>query len=105
VDADPRLYTPRGANAYFIIMQAVEAQPGLIHGKLHGVGAHCAMGSYWKAHPDWAIPDCVIDEVAGINDSAPTVTVKRRKEIVLQWLKWKLRCYGFKYRVKKPRST
>jgi hypothetical protein len=29
-------YSPSGAQAYFILLQAVESQPGLIHGKLDG---------------------------------------------------------------------
>jgi hypothetical protein len=97
-------YCPYGADAYFILLQAVESQPGLIHGKLDGPkGAHCALGSYWAQHKSWAIRTNLVDEIAAINDSAPTVSPKRRKEIVTQYLKWKLRCYGFRYRAKKPR--
>jgi hypothetical protein len=89
--------------AYFILLQSVESQPGLIHGRLHNYkGEHCVLGTYFKQHPDWAIPTDLIDEVAAVNDSAPSVTPLRRKQIVEQYLKWKLRCFGFHYRAKKP---
>ena len=105
VDSQPGKFCPTGADVYFILLQAVEAMPGLIHGKLDGPkGQHCALGSYWDQHPKWAVPGPLVDEVAAINDSAPSVTPKRRKEIVTQYLKWKLHCYGFQYRAKKPRT-
>jgi hypothetical protein len=87
VTAQSGNFCPDGADAYFILLQAVESQPGLIHGKLDGPkGAHCALGSYWDQHPKWAVPSNLVDEVAAINDSVPTVTPRRRKEIVTQWL-------------------
>jgi hypothetical protein len=105
VTSQSNKYCPTVPDAYFVLLQAVESQPGLIHGKLDGPrGAHCALGSYWAQHKTWAIPSRLVDEVAAINDSAPSVTPKRRKEIVTQYLKWKLRCYGFRYRAKKPRT-
>lgn len=98
-------YAPRGAEAYFALLQAIDDQPGLIHGKLHNYkGEHCTLGSYFDKHPEWAIDRNIGEEIAAINDCAPTVSPKRRKEIVKQWLKWKLRCYGFNYRAKKPRA-
>jgi hypothetical protein len=103
---DPNKYSPPTPELYFMILQAVQHQKGLIHGKLHNhKGAHCALGSYWDDHPDWCVKSDLVDEIAAINDSAPTVTPKRRKEIMVQWLKWKLRCYGFNYKAKKPRRA
>jgi hypothetical protein len=101
---DPTKYSPATPDLYFHILQAVQHQKGLIHGKLNNCkGEHCALGSYWGDHPDWCVQSEKVDEIAAVNDSAPTVSMKRRKEIVIQWLKWKLRCYGFNYRAAKPR--
>lgn len=99
-------YTPPTPELYLAILHAVQHQKGLLHGKLDNFkGEHCALGSYWDDHPDWAVKSDLVDVIAGVNDSAPTVSPKRRKEIVVQWLKWKLRCLGFNYRVQKPRNV
>jgi hypothetical protein len=93
IDKSPGSFCPKGAQAYLILLRAAESQPGLLHGKLDGPrGQHCVLGSYFSQHKGWAIPSDMVDEVAAINDSAPTVTPRRRKEIVVQFLKWKLRC-------------
>lgn len=90
---DPALF---GGTAYFAILNAVKAQPGLIAGKLNGpCGEHCAIGSYFALKKHMALPMTLIDEVAAVNDSMPNVTPIARKRAVMRWLKWKLGTLGF----------
>jgi hypothetical protein len=63
-----------GGSAYYAIHAAVEHEDGLIHGKLHEKGAHCAIGSYFATHETAALPSDFIDEVAGVNDAVPWMT-------------------------------
>lgn len=86
--------TLSGGGAYYAIHAAVESQDGLIHGQLHDRDQHCAIGSYFKDHPNAALPTDFIDEVAGINDAVPWMTPRARKMFVLRWLKWKLTQIG-----------
>jgi hypothetical protein len=95
-------YCPSGALAYYEVLAAVEAQDGLLHGRLDGWGAHCAIGSYFDVHKNQSCPTAVVDEVASINDSVPSFTRAQRKEYVKRWLKWKLSTLGFSYRTPKP---
>lgn len=83
-------YAPQGTTAYLVIYEAVKTQPGLIHGTLHAQGAHCAIGSYFHLHPDHALNEAMIDEIAAVNDAVPTKTPKQRRAFVLRWLRWKL---------------
>jgi hypothetical protein len=95
-------YCPKGATAYYEILAAVDSQDGLLHGKLDGRGAHCAIGSYFAMHKNQSIPTEIVDEVASINDSVPKLSMAQRKEFVKRWLKWKLQQFGFRYRTAKP---
>jgi hypothetical protein len=85
---EPALYD---GTAYLAIYNAVKEQPGLLHGKLkNGKGDYCAIGSYFALPSHMALPNTLIDEVAAINDSAPRLTPRQRKRMVLRWLRWKL---------------
>ncbi len=81
--------------ALLMVLQSVKRQDGLIHGKLHnGPYEHCAIGSYFTDHSNTSLPDRLIDEVAGVNDSVPNYTPKKRKAFVAKWLRWKLAQLG-----------
>lgn len=82
--------TATGATAYLVIHGAVQSAKGLIHGKLHDNGNSCAIGSYFRQQREAVLPTHLIDEVAAVNDSVPHYTAKKRRQFVLQWLKWKL---------------
>ncbi len=98
-------YCPYGTTAYYEVLGAVESQKGLIHGKLDDfTGAHCALGSYYAAHPKQAFPSEMIDEIASVNDSVPNATPLQRKKFVIKWLKWKLSTMGFGFRTTKPKG-
>lgn len=84
-----------GASAYLMVYNAVRQQIGLIHGRLHNSrGEHCAIGSFWSINGPRSLHDSFIDEIAAINDSAPRMTRKQRKRMVLQWLRWRLKELG-----------
>lgn len=90
-EAHPDTYAPRNGDAYLIIYNAVKEQRGLIHGQLHNAkGEHCAIGSYFKLHPSYALSWKLIDEVAAVNDSCPSATPRQRRLTVMRWLRWKL---------------
>jgi hypothetical protein len=93
-NARPGTPCMRNGTAYLMILNAVEQQRGLIHGKLHAQGAHCAIGSYFHINDKTSLPDALIDEVAAVNDSMPTLTPIQRKKCMMQWLKWKLADLG-----------
>jgi len=76
--------------AYMMILSAVQTQPGLVHGKLHDHGEHCAIGSYFTINDATALPSDLIDEVTAVNDSVPHFSNRRRKLHVARWLRWKL---------------
>lgn len=76
--------------AYLMILSAVKLQSGLVHGKLHDHGAHCAIGSYFDINDQTSLPNTLIDEVAAVNDSVPQMSPRGRKRYVARWLKWKL---------------
>lgn len=76
--------------ALMMIYTAVKTQPGLVHGKLHAHGEHCAIGSYFAINGDTSLPDALVDEVAAVNDSVPHMTQRQRKLHVAKWLRWKL---------------
>ena len=83
---------PDRADAFYLIRDAVKDAQGLIHGKLHGDGMSCAIGSFWDRNPNLALYTDVIDEVAMINDSIPAnVAPRTRRNRVLAWLNWKLK--------------
>lgn len=84
----------RNGTAYMMILSAVEQQQGLIHGKLHAEGAHCAIGSYFEVNGRTSLPSELIDEVAAVNDSMPKLTPVQRRKRMMQWLKWKLADLG-----------
>lgn len=94
-----------GLTAYLLILRAVEEKRGLIHGQLHDHGESCAIGSYFDLHPQSALPQPLIDEVATVNDAAPRLTPAARKRHVLQWLRWKLGTLGWTVPVKRPVAT
>lgn len=89
-DADPKTPCMMNGTAYLMILNAVEQQPGLIHGKLEDKGAYCSIGSYFHVNHGTALLDDLIDEVAAVNDSMPTVTPIQRRKRMMQWLRWKL---------------
>jgi len=81
----------RNGTAYLMILNAVEQQPGLIHGELETPkGDYCAIGSYFHVNKRTCLPYALIDEVAAVNDSMPTLTRHQRKLCVMRWLRWKL---------------
>lgn len=80
--------------AYLMILSAVKLQAGLVHGKLHDHGAHCAIGSYFTINHQTSLPETLIDEVAAVNDSVPQMSPRGRKLHVARWLKWKLTQLG-----------
>lgn len=84
----------RNGTAYLLIANAIKGRDGLIHGKLHEQGEHCAIGSYFETHAHTALPSDIVDEVAAVNDSVPNATPKQRKRTVLKWLRWKLNQLG-----------
>ncbi len=84
----------RGGTAYLMILTAVEQQQGLIAGKLHGHGAHCAIGSFFDINRKATVPWEIVNEVAAVNDSVPHFTEPARKRHVARWLKWKLATLG-----------
>lgn len=94
VDADTDTYSPKGGTAYLMILNAVRSQHGLIHGKLDDGCEHCAIGSYFAVNRGIALSSPIIDEVAAVNDSAPSLTKRQRKQMVLRWLRWKLASLG-----------
>lgn len=88
-----KAYCPTGGTAYLMIFSAVQAQPGLVHGKLHDHGASCAIGSYFDVNRA-SLPWALIDEVAAVNDSVPHLSERQRKQHVARWLRWKLKQLG-----------
>lgn len=85
----------QNGTAYLMILNAVEQQRGLIHGKLETPkGEYCAIGSYFHVNSQTCLVDALIDEVAAVNDSMPTLTPAVRKKRMVQWLKWKLAALG-----------
>lgn len=86
--------TPASGTAYFMILEAVRTQPGLVHGTLHLGAQHCAIGSFFTVNPKLALPTALIDEVAAVNDAMPLATPRQRKTRVMQWLRWKLDALG-----------
>lgn len=95
LDNNPKQYPcMSNGTAYMMILSAVQTQPGLVHGKLHDAGAHCAIGSYFDINDRTALPSALIDEVAAVNDSVPRLSKKQRKVHVARWLRWKLSQLG-----------
>lgn len=89
--------------AYYMILGAVEAQDGLVHGKLHERGAHCAIGSFFDVNQNATVTWDMVNEVAAVNDSVPHFTPRKRKLHVARWLRWKLTQIGMPgYRTAKP---
>ena len=76
-------------DALYWIKRSVEQEAGLINGKLHGDGAHCAIGSYFARYCT-ALDNSLIDEVAMVNDMKPRERPASRRKRVLEWLQWKL---------------
>lgn len=89
---------PRGVTAYLSIYNSVRGESGLIHGRLRdGRGGHCAIGAFFDSvDRGTALPSELIDEVATVNDSCRSLTVKQRRNSVLQWLRWKLEQLGYR---------
>lgn len=86
--------TPSNGTAYLMILNAVESRRGLIAGRLHIGGEHCAIGAYFHVNKGTALPSPLIDEVAMVNDSIVNVTPFRRRQMMRRWLRWKLACLG-----------
>ena len=82
--------TPSKDAALCMIRDAVREQPGLIKGKLHSEGMHCAIGSFFAKNPKLALPSELVDEVAMFNDSVQTSSPRVRKNKVLAFLNFKL---------------
>lgn len=94
--SDAKSDTPcmRNGTAYLMILNAVETRRGLIHGQLEAKGEYCSIGSYFHVNKGTCLPSALIDEVAAVNDSMPTLTPIQRKKRMTQWLKWKLAALG-----------
>lgn len=90
--------------AYVMIYNAVEVQAGLVHGKLHAHGAHCAIGSFFTVNKNVTLPWSIVNEIAAVNDSMPTTTERQRKIRVARWLRWKLASLGMPGFVAKSNS-
>jgi predicted anti-sigma-YlaC factor YlaD len=102
-DAAPGSFAPTNGTAYYMILGAVQAQRGLVHGRLHDKGEHCAIGSYFAVNTRASLDYDIIDEVAAVNDSVPHLSTTQRKRHVLRWLKWKLTLLGMSgYRTRTP---
>jgi hypothetical protein len=87
-------YAPPYATALRMIYDSVRRRRGLIYGKLSdGHGHFCPIGAFWEDNPRLALDPSIIDEIAAYNDSLkrPTITQKKRKEQVLQWLRWRMK--------------
>ena len=93
-DADAKTPCMTNGTAYLMIYRAVLAQPGLVHGRLHAHGEHCAIGSYFNINQHTALPATLIDEVAAVNDSVPNMSNRQRRLHVSRWLRWKLTQLG-----------
>lgn len=78
--------------ALFLIRASIAKHRGLIWGKLHdGKGGHCAMGAFWADNPKASVSECLVDEVAAVNDSIPpTATPRERWKKVNSWLRFKI---------------
>lgn len=88
-----KAYCPTGGTAYLMVYSAIERQQGLIHGRLHDRGMHCAIGSFFQTN-NCSLPWELIDEVAAVNDSVPHKSAKQRKAHVRRWLRWRLAQLG-----------
>lgn len=93
-DAAPDTPCMRNGTAYLMILNAVESRKGLIHGALEIRGEVCAIGGYFDVNGKTCLPSDLIDEVAAVNDSMPTLTPIQRRKKMMQWLKWKLAALG-----------
>jgi hypothetical protein len=103
--AKPDTPCMRNGTAYLMILNAVEQQQGLIHGKLEDKGAYCAIGSYFHVNDRTCLPSALIDEVAAVNDSMPSLTPATRKKRMMQWLKWKLADAGMSGYHRRPKGV
>ena len=84
----------KNGTAYLMILNAVRTKNGLVHGQLRQRGESCAIGSYFDINKTTCLPSDLIDEVAAVNDSMPTLTMRVRKQRMVQWLQWKLAAIG-----------
>lgn len=86
--------------ALFLIRDAVARRRGLIRGRLHdGKGHHCALGAFWEDNPKAVVYDCLIDEVAAVNDSLPfNASPKERWRKVNEWLRFKIASLARKHK-------
>lgn len=90
-------FCPRNGTAYFMVYNAVRARDGLLHGKLEDhKGHYCAIGSYFEVNKGKGFPSEMVDEIAAVNDSMPSLTMRARKTRVLKWLRWKMNQFGIK---------
>lgn len=87
-------FCPRKGTALLMTLNAVSAQEGLAHGKLHRNGYACAVGSFFDVNPKVCFPGDLTDEVAAVNDSLPQATPRQRKQMVMRWLRWRLGTLG-----------
>lgn len=58
-------------------------------------GEYCAIGSYFHINSNTALPADLVDEIAAVNDSMPTLTPAVRRDRMIRWLKWRLAALGF----------
>lgn len=94
-DNEKRYPCMSNGTAYMMILSAVKHEHGLVHGKLHANGEHCAIGSYFTTNNHTALPSALIDEVAAVNDSVPHLSKRARKLHIAKWLRWKLDTLGY----------
>lgn len=93
-NAKPGTPCMRNGTAYLMILNAVETRKGLVSGELEIKGEYCSIGSYFHVNKGTSLPDPLIDEVAAVNDSMPTLSPSERKVRMVRWLKWKLADLG-----------
>lgn len=78
--------------AIYLIRDSVARRRGLIWGRLHAKGEHCAIGAFWADNPGVTLHSSLIDEVAAVNDSVPkSATPQQRWKKVQGWLRFKIK--------------
>lgn len=76
--------------AYRLMLESVNRRRSLAYGELHSGEKYCALGCFWKDHPDFILDNDIVDEIASINDLAPRATPKSRWNRMKKWLKMKV---------------
>ena len=80
--------------AWYMIRDSVRRCSGLIRGELEDDrGRVCAIGAFFRDNEGAALHTDLLDEVATYNDSIPkSATMRFRRNKVLRWLSWRIKC-------------